>query len=861
MPKILIVDTSALVHRAYHAFPDTLTNKEGLPTNAIYGFTTLLLSAIEKVKPEYIVCAFDTPKPTFRHQEFVDYKAHRKPMEDNLKLQFPHVEVILNAFKIPILKVEGFEADDVIGTLVERLPKIIPGVKKVILTGDSDEYQLLDSDTDIFMAARFFRDSKISTYEEIKTKLMYDPENVPDYKSLRGDSSDNIPGVKGIGEKTATELVSKYKTLENVYANLDKIDKKVAEKLINAQEIAYMSKKIAIISRDVPLNIVKEDLKFSGYKVSEIIETFKKYEFRSLVSKVIKLFPENIPSIPTTESLSGQGGIFDQVGTSKPKLDLSLAKESASLKSFDQIYVYMTETKIYLSDSKEYVSFDLTDVQNIKECIKKDSLIIGNDIKGFMHLIDDSSFKYFDVSIASYIFSGGKTKKDLESQFIELFNSYDLLSKEDISSQIAVMGKIYDYHISYIEKHAGEKIVKLLIDVEMPLVKVLFSMEKRGILLDKEVMKKVKSSIEKSIAEVVKKIYALIGHEINISSPKQVGEALVSMGIPLPKKSKTGSYSTDEGTLSKFASSFEICDQILRHRELAKLLSTYVDSFTEITDKESVIHTTYNQNGALTGRLSSTNPNLQNIPFGTPESDLIRSAFIARPGYKFVSLDYSQQELRILASVSKEESLIEAYKKGMDIHKLTATAIFDVKYEDVTKEQRAAAKTVNFGVVYGISSFGLSEQLKIPVATAQKFIDSFFDKFPNILKYFKDIEKEAKEKGYIGTILGRIRYFPDLNSKNFQLRNRAYRELINFPIQGSAADMTKSAMVSIYNSITKFKGWSLLLQIHDELLFEVEENALKDKTSLDTIKEIMNSVMPLSVPVLVESNESTTWVK
>ncbi|MEI6887113.1 MAG: DNA polymerase I [bacterium] len=933
MPKLLIIDSNALVHRAFHAYPDTLVNADGLYTNAIFGFTQLFLTAFEKVKPDYVICAFDTPKPTFRHLEFVDYKAHRKPLDEKLIQQFPEVKKIVEAFNIPIFAIEGFEADDVIGTIVDKLSKSNPEIHKVILTGDSDEYQLVDDKTDIYMAGRFFRDSKIFTDKEVDSKLGYDNKYVPDYKSLRGDTSDNIPGVRGIGEVTAKSLITSFGSLENIYSNLEKIDKKVAEKLINSQEIAYQSKRLATISRDVPISLDLEQSKFDGFDLKDVIELFKKYEFRTLIGKVLKMFPDKASNETKAENkevvnvnsqkketvknknhAEAQSSLFDpSINLTKDiknfekitlnGTDLSKTSEIEEisdsdsliriLKGVTEIYFLLLGVNLYiLSDKIVFVDLSkmvkdkntevihaMRDVLENKE-IRKISIHIKKQLHEFSKIFRTSDIaieNYFDITTAAFLLSGGVPLNSTKNILLELssdmnFSDISVLNDDTLKAsadnafiELSYIKSVYMEELKLLEKSENAKVKLLLKDVEHPLIKVLFAMEELGIKLDKNKLADVGKEIDESIKNIEKDIYKVTGHEFNIASPKQVGETLAEeFKIPLPKKKKTGSYSTDEGTLLKFAGSFEICNLILRFRELAKLRSTYVNSLIDISvDDEqgnSIIHTTYNQSNAATGRLSSINPNLQNIPSGSKESDLIKSSFVAREGKTFVSFDYSQQELRILAHISGEEKLIEAFIKGQDIHKTSASVIFNVDYDKVTPEQRATAKTVNFGVVYGISGYGLGEQLKIPAGEAQKFINEFFERFPKILIYFKKLEADARSQGFAETILGRRREFKELNSKNFQIRNRAYRELINFPIQGSAADMTKLAMIKLFDGPLKnTNDWKMLLQIHDELLFEVNDISTKDEVIINEIKKIMSSCLKLSVPAAVDMKIGKSW--
>jgi len=801
MKKYLVVDSNALIHRAYHAYPPTLTLRDATPINAVLGFTTLLVTAIEKVHPEFVICTFDNAKPTFRHEQFVDYKAHRQAVHEDLIVQFPLTQEIVKAFDIPIYTIDGYEADDLIGTICEKLKK---ENKVVIVTGDSDQYQLSDKNVDIFMAARSFKDSKIMNFEDVEKKLGFLPKFLIDYKGIKGDTSDNIPGIKGIGDKVATDLIRLYGDIDSIYRNIDQIkSKSVREKLVNGYDMAILSKKLATIDTNAPVGELDyHELLFGDFEMDKVNEVFTKFEFRSLRDRVAKLKLKYNNDLIGGESISLSENTLNK---GRKKLSLKAVKEE------------------------------------IETPIEIDGVMVGWDIKDYIksrHTAEFINTSFFDLSISEFVLSMGQKN-----------------SKPDVNEY----EKLYRSHKEMLENHP--KLKSLIYDLEFPLIKILYEMEMNGINVDINSLDNTAKILDENITEVTKKIYTFVGHEFNISSPKQVGEVLANeLNIPL-KKNKLGNFQTGESELAKFNSAFEVIGDILSYREYTKLKTTYVEGLKKCIREDGKIHTTYHQTIASTGRLSSKDPNLQNIPKGTEIADSIKAAFRSTEGYKLVSFDYSQQELRLLAYLSGEENMLSAYREGMDIHKQTASKIFSVPYSEVTKEQRSIAKTVNFGLVYGQGAFGLSEQLGKPVKECQGFIDKFFESFPKLRIYFDNLLIEGQKVGYIETILGRRRSTAGLKSPIPMMRNAAKRELINFPIQGSAADMTKLAMVNISKAnLTNTSDCRLLLQVHDELLFEILENEQMD-SKIKKIEKIMTEVLDICIPIEVDYKINDRWGK
>ncbi len=831
---ILIVDSHALIHRAFHAYPDTLILKDGTVINAVYGFASLLITAIEKLKPDQIICAFDTAATTFRRQEYSDYKAQRGETHANLIPQFSLVEDIVKAFDIQIAKLPGFEADDIIGTLAK---KTAYKDKVIILTGDADEYQLLSENVSIFMAARSFKDSKVYTYTEIQNKLGFKPELLADYKALKGDSSDNIPGVAGIGEKVATELVSKFGTVEEIYKNIDQVEPKTQKKLLDQFELAGKFKSLTTIRTDVPLDVDFDKLiqhKFKDFDLEKVEKLFKEFEFRSLFERVrklkINLKADNFPitSLPKKNLTTLNKGDFqnkEQFNFSDSLFDRSLNFEPFEAKDY-------------------FVGWDLKTYfkQNYPKYLE----------------IKRQKFKTFDLMIASYLLNYSNSLE---------YNSaiYKFLDTTEVkeNSQVELFHKLTELFESNIQ------LKSLFFELEMPISMILLEMERQGIHVDKEKLIELDKTLDTKMGELKFEIYKHIGHEFNVDSPKQIGEVLaLEQGIPLRKKSKSGQYGTSAEDLEKYLGTNPAIEKILDYRSLSKLKSTYTTGLLKEIQPDLKIHTTYNQAQVATGRISSIAPNLQNIPWGDEYSDMIKSSFtsdLKNPDSYLVNFDYSQQEIRILAYLAEEQSLIDAFKNKVDIHKLTASKIYNVQIDQVTKLQRSAAKTVNFGVIYGIGQRALSIQLKISQDEARQIINNFYESYPAIKNYYSNLFENAKKNGYISTILGRRKNTEILNSSNKGIISQIEREIMNFPIQGSAADMTKLAMRDVSNYLTRTNlnsNIKLLLQVHDELVFEMNGNETKLKEISNEIREIMENVMPQvsnQIPIEVDYKIGKRW--
>ncbi|QQR93429.1 hypothetical protein IPJ91_03190 [bacterium] len=810
---ILLVDSHALIHRAFHAYPDTLTIEDGTVINAVYGFTSMLLGAIEKLKPDRVICAFDTKAPTFRAQEYSGYKANRSKTDDILSAQFSLVEEIVAAFDVKIVKLDGFEADDIIGTLSQKLSN---NEQVIILTGDNDEYQLVNENVSIFMIGRSFSQSRLLNLSLVKQKLGFDPLLLPDFKALKGDSSDNIPGIAGIGEKTALELIKQFQTIENIYINIDQVESKVSNKLIDQYELAMKFKQITTIQRDVPTNIDIEDIishNFYEFDLAKVENTFRKFEFRSLLDKARKM--KNLPMNQNNKNQKEDLKVLLSVNVEKPIL-------------IGDVLVGWDLKKYFKEHLDEYQQFKI------------------------------SNKKSFDLMLATFLINFSTPLSYTEAAEIFIDGHDDL---EHLFHTIE----------EELNKSSNAKLKKLFYDLEMPLVYILLEMELNGICIDIANLSIVEDEIVQKVSELKKDIFALIGHEVNLDSPKQIGDTLaLEQGIPLKRKGKSKQFATSAEDLEKYLGVNPIIEKLLEYRTLSKLHSTYIIGLKNSMQIDKKIHTTYNQAQVVTGRLSSNNPNMQNIPKGNELADQIKASFVAdmsNPESYLVSFDYSQQEIRLLAYLANEESLIKAFQQGLDIHKVTASKLFHVEYESVSKEQRNTAKTINFGIIYGIGSRALGISLNLNQVEAKGIIDDFFDNYDSIKNYYKNLFEIAKAQGYIETILGRRKKTTMLNSNNKGIVSQVQREVMNFPIQGSGADLTKLAMRDVYAYITANKledKVKMLLQIHDELVFEVTLSEKDRQIHIEKMQKIMENVVPeisSIVPLEVDFHVSKSWGK
>jgi DNA polymerase-1 len=864
--RLVIIDGNSLMNRAFYALPD-LMNKEGLHTNAIYGFTTMLFKIIDEYKPTHMSVAFDLKAPTFRHKQYENYKAGRKKMPDELRVQVEPLKELLDAFKIHRLEIEGFEADDIIGTVSKVAEE--DDFEVVIVTGDKDAIQLASNNTKILITKKGITELEIYDYDEVLKRYELTPTQFIDLKGLMGDKSDNIPGVPGIGEKTGIKLLKEFETIENLVQNTDKLKGSVKKKMEENIDTALMSKRLATIVRDMPIDINVDELKLESYDEQNIIKLFNLYGFNSLIKRISmdKEVTEdtNIESVLVNEH--NIDSIIDEINDKKHMFLKAVTKQGNILdKNIIYMFISFDASKIYYINDEKFILrlkdvLESEDIQkygyklkeeyialrsyNIEIKNMKFDIVIGEyliDATSSNYLHDNLAAKYMGKKVQSeeeLLGKGKKAKKfeDLEKEvLISYFNSL-------IEVAIGIKNEM-EKTIDEYEMH------ELFYNIEMPLVEVLGYMEYEGFKVDIEKLEQLKEEYLGIIKNLEKTIYNMAGEEFNINSPKQLGVILFEkLELPIIKKTKTG-YSTNAEVLEKLRPEHDIIDKISEYRQIVKLQSTYVDGLLNIINQNSKrIHSSFNQTITTTGRISSTEPNLQNIPVRLEMGRNLRKVFIPKEGYSLVDADYSQIELRVLAHISEDENLIHAFESGEDIHTSTASKVFDVDIKDVDSQMRSAAKAVNFGIVYGISDFGLSKNLNIPAKKAKEYIDNYFDKYPNIKKYMDDIVEKAKNDGYVGTILNRRRYIPEINSKNFIVRNLGKRLAMNTPIQGSAADVIKIAMVNVYKKLKEENLKSkLILQVHDELIIEACED------EIDKVEEILRNEMENSVKMKVKLN-------
>lgn len=867
MNKIILVDGNNLLFRSFYATAYQgviMKNSKGFPTNALYGFINMMHKIIEEEAPSYIMVAFDKGK-TFRHDKYVDYKAGRSEMPDELRLQFPKAKEVLEALGIKYFEIDNYEADDIIGTLsleVENRDDFIA----TIISSDKDLLQLVSDK----VVMKLLKQSGhiMMTKEEFEKTYQVPPIRMIDLKSLMGDPSDHIPGVKGIGEKTAINLLSKFDSLDNLYNHIDEVTGKTKEKLENDKENAYMSYDLATIYREVPLGFTLDDCKYTRENTEEFKSLLEEFEFHSLLKKfhlegenndslvevkkeseAIKILPidelkantfsfyvETRGSVYSKSEILGVGFYDGISGYFLSKEELENYKSLFSGKSFK--YTYDLKKNIVVLRSLgidvNQVTFDTMIATYLLDYVVK----------------DDISFvaQAFDVKIPLYddLFGSEKRPKEV---------SLDVL--RDVCCQKAKF--IYDTRNELLEKLEKNEELELFQNIEMPLSRVLADMELTGIKVDVDYLDKVASELKSQMDIIEKEIYELAGVTFNIMSPAQLSKVLFeTLEIPYPKRTKDGKYSTSKDILDKIRFVHPIVDKILEYRTLAKLYTNYAVGLKSEVREDGRIHTIFTQTLTRTGRLSSISPNLQNIPARAEYSKLIRKAFIPDDNSKLLSSDYSQVELRIFAHMSKAENLIQAFVDGKDIHTKTASDIFHVPMDEVTKDMRRTAKAVNFGILYGISSFGLSEDLGIDIATAKKFIDNYLETYPGISEYMEEEKKKAYEFGYVTTLMNRRRVIEELKNKNYMIRSSGERMALNTPIQGTAADILKKAMVEIYEEFNK-RGLKskMLIQVHDELVFNVLNDELDEVSSI--VKNIMENTMALSVPLKVDIEYGDNW--
>ena len=855
MKKIVLVDGNNLLFRSYYATAYTgniMRNKEGFPTNGVYGFVNMINKIISDEKPEYMMVAFDIGK-TFRHEKYERYKDGRRETPDDLKVQFPVAKKILTAMGIKYLECAGYEADDIIGTISMWCEKD-PEYEALIVSSDKDLLQLISDETIVKLLKT--KDYIWMDKKTFNDTYGFDPIHMIDLKALMGDSSDNIPGVKGIGEKGAIKLVSEYKTIDNIYENIDKIKGAMQIKLIDGREDAYYSKDLVTIYREVPLNVTFDDLLYKGENADELIDIYNDLGFYSLLRKI------NTNEVKKEENREEEFKIISDINDIKISEDTSIYLDTTVGNYNDAEILGIA---LYNSTLSCYIPYDI--FKNNTSILDTEYNLSTYDYKKLIVIFNKYDIKVpninFDTMISAYLLNY-ETKDDicyLANKLEVEIPSYDkkevVTSEEAIRRAILKAKFIYNTKDKLYEDMKREDNIYLFESIEMPLAKVLANMEIEGIRVDKKVLEEMGTEIKIKLEIITRDIYNYAGEEFNINSPKQLGEILFDkLKLPGAKKNKNG-YATDIDVLKKLTE-YPIINKILEYRALAKLYSTYIDGIINTIKEDGKIHTIYTQTLTRTGRLSSIEPNLQNIPMRSEYGRLIRKAFIPEENSVILSSDYSQIELRVFAHLSGVNDLINAFKEGVDIHTKTAMDIFKVPMEGVTKNMRRQAKAVNFGILYGISSYGLAEDIGIPVKEAKEFINKYFETYPGVKDYMDKEIDEAKRTGYVKTIMNRKRVIEELKSSNYKVRSMGERMALNTPVQGSASDILKKAMVEINNIFEQENIKSkMLLQVHDELIFNVYNDEI-DKVK-DIVYNTMTKVFELKVPLDVDIELGNNW--
>jgi len=860
MKKVILIDGNNLLFRSYYATAYTgnmMKNSKGFPTNALYGFINMINKIINEEKPSYMIVAFDKGK-TFRHDLYAGYKEGRIEMPDELRIQFPTAKEILDCMNIKYLEVDNYEADDIIGT-VAKMVDINDNFVGTIVSSDKDLLQLISNDINVKLLKQ--KDYILYDNTTFRKDFGINPIRIIDLKSLQGDPSDKIPGVKGIGEKTAINLLQEYDSIDNIYKNIDNMSGKLKEKLVNDKDNAYLSRNLATIYKDVPINIDLNDLKYDGVNCNKLTKIYEELEFYSLLKTIKREEKEIIKekNIKIITDLSELKIISDSA------LYLETLGDNYHINKLLGVAIYNKDISYFvpyevLKNNPDYKFDNIKYTYDLKKVIV--SLRWNNIV---ISKVD------FDLMIASYLLNYN-IKNDIsylanqlgyDIPFYENIygkeNNYKELTNEEIANICIKKAKfIYEVYDKFIDELDKEEMIDLFNNIEMPLAEVLADMEYNGVNINVDTLNNIGIEILEKLNILTKEIYDIAGIEFNISSPKQLGEVLFEkLNLSYGKKGKTG-YSTDKNVLHKLRDSHPIIFKLLEYRTLTKIYGTYVEGLKNTILSDNKIHTIFNQTLTRTGRLSSIEPNLQNIPIKNEEGRIIRKAFVPSINSVIMSSDYSQIELRILAHFSKASNLVEAFNNDMDIHTKTAMDIFNVSESDVTKDMRRKAKAVNFGIIYGISSFGLSENLDIDVKDAKIFIDKYLDTFPGIKQYMNSVTKDAHLNGSVRTIINRKRVIDELENPNYMIRMQGERIALNTPIQGSSADIIKKAMIEIYNKIKELQlNSKMILQVHDELVFDClnEEKEIMERL----VKEIMENTYTLDVPLKADINFGNDW--
>ena len=864
--KIVLIDGHSILNRAFYGVPD-LTNSEGLHTNAIYGFLNIMFKILEEEKPEYLTVAFDVHAPTFRHEMYAEYKGTRKPMADELRQQVPVIKEVLQAMGVKIIEQAGLEADDLLGTISKRCESM--GMDVSVISGDRDLLQLATEKVKIRIPKTKQGKTEVEDYyaEDVKKRYEVTPKEFIDLKALMGDTSDNIPGVPSIGEKTATKIIVEYGSIENAYEHVSELKPpRAANALQEHYDLAQMSKVLATIHVNADFDYNLEEAKLGDLYTEEAYIYFQRLQFKNLLSRFEVSAPTNkVEDAFKKITAKKEADVIFAKAKQQKVVGISFYKDTTNVLPLFMMDAGVTgigiafgKEDIYVMTNDEdiTISYLLSEIINVSKCVEKLSLFHVKE--SLEHIEDVRQEACFDAIIAAYLLNPLKNDYDFTDVARE---QLDILI-DDKADELQKC--FYECYVAYascqllMDKLIDMQMDKLFFDIEMPLAFTLYEMEKNGVKVEAPTLKVYGEQLAVKIVELEKKIYEAAGEEFNINSPKQLGVILFEkLGLPSGKKTKTG-YSTSAEVLDKLALDYPIVSDVLEYRTLTKLKSTYADGLANYIQEDGRIHGKFNQTITATGRISSTEPNLQNIPIRMELGRLIRKVFVPEEGYVFVDADYSQIELRILAHCSGDEQLITAYKEARDIHRMTASQVFHIPFDEVTDLQRRNAKAVNFGIVYGISSFGLSQDLSITKKEAAQYIENYFNTYPGIKKFLDDAVVYGKEKGYVTTLFGRRRPIPELSSSNFMQRSFGERVAMNSPIQGTAADIMKIAMIGV-NKRLKEEGLKsrLVLQVHDELLIEAHES------EVEKVKEIlayeMEHAAKLSVPLDVDMHTGKNW--
>lgn len=870
MPKtVAVIDGNSLMHRAYHAVPPTMTAPDGTPTNAAFGFLSMLLKFIEMEQPDALVCAFDKGRPKFRMEALEQYKAQRPPMDEELKAQFPVIENLLAAMNVPVVALPGWEGDDILGTVAARDEEL--GYRTLLVTGDKDAYQLASDLTKIVTTKRGITDVVIYGPEEVEERYGVTPDQFTDFLGLKGDKADNIPGVPGIGDKKAASMLQAYGNLEGIYANLDKFKGKQLENLTNYKDDAFLSRQVATIVRDADFELDLESISFPNFDPEQVTKAFTDVRMMAHLAKILKLQGSEATSIDL-----GSWDNFVEGDEARAAIELPVEGYVPVAWALDpQASLFGDGLTMAVNLGDSTALFRDEEAKEALAFLVRERAIAAADAKSLLQVVFPADTAQdplvsrgkildahmFDVTLAAYVAdsnNGAATLGALMERYAGAVLPDEKDPQKQVALQAAAIGSLVDPLAKELEKEGARKVYDA---IDLPLVGVLACMERTGAALDVDHLKALNESTGAEVDRLRAAIYASAGHEFNVDSPKQLSEVLFDeLGLTPKKKTRSG-YSTNASVLKELTDEHELPGLMLEYREYAKIKSTYIDALPRMRAEDGRVHTSFNEMVTTTGRLSSSDPNLQNIPVRTDFGRQIRTCFVPlNAGEVFVSADYSQIELRLLAHLSGDEHLIASFNSGEDFHASTASRVFGVPMNDVTPQMRSRAKAVNFGIVYGQQAYGLSQSLRIPFYEAKEMIDRYFEVHPGVRAYLDDVVAQAHKDGYATTLFGRRRYIPELKAKNAAQRGFGERTAMNHPMQGTAADIIKLAMRQVQDElVARDLGARLMLQVHDELDLSVPESEVEEVSGLLT--SVMESVVELSVPLLVDVSAGANWAE